>query len=149
MADATLLLLAMALGAIVVLAVLRLTQAESQSMRASSADLLRMATDSLAQSSRLVLEGMETAEKQVARDRVLGDVVEVVKKLDVTVSNLYLSQMSAGRTVLRREPQVGEAPPDSPGVTFPRATPLPPEGMVAGSSPAAAQMRQHAFAEPT
>jgi len=154
LADATLLLLAMVLGAIVVLAVLRLSQDESRSMRASSADLLRLASESLMASSKVAQESLHAEARELARDRILADLRSTVEKLDTSVGNLVLNNMGQGRTVLTKALQVGEAPPGSPGIRVSRVQPdLPPEGLVPppnpGSSPVADLTRKTAFAEPT
>lgn len=125
-------------------------------MRDSSADLLRMATDSLTASAKMAQESVSTSEREAARDRSLSELTVTVGKLDVTVANLYLGLMANGqsRTVLRRDAQVGEVAPGSPGTSFRRTQPdLPPEGLApespTGSSPASDQVRRHAFGEPT
>jgi hypothetical protein len=135
--DATLLLLAMVLGAIVVLVVQRFSQAESQSMRHYSEAMLQRAAEMLS-----------SAEKQAARDRTTAELATQVEKLDATVGNLFL-MVRSNRTVLEKPLQVGEAPPGSPGVLRTRTQQeLPPEGLT-DSDPGASPARKPVFAVPT
>lgn len=141
MQEIALLLLAMALGATVTLIVSRYSQDASRSMQDFSGDL-----------ARLSLDRLTSAEKESARDLRLAELTATIEKLDTTVGNLFLMVRQQNRTVLDRPMQVGEVPPGGPGVVQTRTQrPLPPEGMESepGSTPAAAQARARAFAEPT
>lgn len=146
MNELLLALAGMLLGATVTLTVSRLSQAESRSMRESSADLLRLA-----------VEHLSSTEAELRRERTMAEMTSQLEKLDVTVGNLYLTVRQSTRTHLEKPLQVGEVPPGSMPTRLarPQAT-LEPDGLVpepketpTGSSPAAHETRLRVFAEPT
>jgi len=136
-----LLLLAVGLGAIGCLQVVRFTQESSASMQQYSKDVMSLAIEALA-----------NQELQITRDRSIAEMAKQVEALNLTVGQLWVQSRQAERTVLLKPIQHGEAPPEAPPMKDRRQVKLPNPGMVGtetGSTPAADQTRQAAFAEPT
>ena len=141
-----LLLAAMALGAIVSLLAVRLSQALSQSTAENSRAVLQLAMDNLS------LKATEAA-----RTSQLLKLTETVQKLDLTVGQLYLASAAnpiPRRTILEKPAQVGEVTAGNlrrVPVLIPEPPPLP-DGLVEPNTPApnaAAETRARAFAVPT
>ena len=140
-ATAALLLVAVALGAIGCLQVVRFTQESSASMQQYSKDVMSLAIEALAD-----------REAQITRDRSLAELAKQLEVLNLTVGQLWVQSRQAERTVLLKPIQHGEAPPEAPPMKLRRQTTLPNPGLVGtekGSTPAADQVRATAFAEPT
>lgn len=140
------LLASLALGAIVALVASLISQARSESRERFSTDVLKLA-----------LRQTEKQERESARDLRLLEIEEVLKKLDITVGNLYLQQNR--RTILERPMQVGESLPGSPSnqslrpMSDPFLPPIELPGMVDAPATqgqnAGRSTRARALAEPT